>query len=159
MSTAAPPLPAWPVIAPRPMSSNTQPVPASTCTCTQTYALTVQQGATLSTKLTLTITDTSVQINPLTTPVDITGCEFQFTAKTDPSIPDNDPTTVMIDWTETSTPTQGITWLVIPAATTQNMLAVSYVMQIRMVSSGGVVTPLVGGSLTVTAPPASARFD
>jgi hypothetical protein len=31
-------------------------------------------------------------------------------------------------------------------------------MQIRMVSSGGVVTPLVGGSLTVTEPPASSRF-
>src|SRR4029077_16779808 len=151
MSTAT--LPAWPTMAP--FASTT--VPASTCTCTKTAALTVQRGATLSTKITLTITDKTVT-PPVTAPVDVTGCEFQFTAKPTQDTPDDDPSTVKIDWSETTTPQQGITWLVIPAETTQDMTDVSYVMQIRMVSSGGVVTPLVGGSLTVTEPPASARF-
>jgi hypothetical protein len=132
-------------------------VPASTCTCTKTAALTVQRGATLSTKITLTVTDSSVT-PPVTAPVDITGNEFQFTAKPTQDTPDDDPSTVKIDWTETTTPQQGFTWLTIPAATTQNMMDVSYVMQVRMVSSSGVVTPLVGGSLTVTEPPASPRF-
>ena len=154
MNASPPVLPAWPM-SPAPFASST--VPASTCTCTRTAALTVQRGATLSTKITLTITDKTVT-PPVTAPVDVTGCEFQFTAKPTQDTPDDDPSTVKIDWSETTTPQQGITWLVIPAATTQNMEDVSYVMQIRMVSSGGVVTPLVGGSLTVTEPPASARF-
>jgi hypothetical protein len=143
-------------MAPAPFASTT--VPASTCTCTKTAALTVQRGATLSTKLTLTVTDKTVT-PPVTSPVDITGCEFQFTAKPTQDTPDDDPSTVKIDWTETSTSLQGNTWLVVPAETTQDMLDLSYVMQIRMVSSSGVVTPLVGGSLTVTEPPASARFQ
>jgi hypothetical protein len=150
-------LPAWPLPPPAPFASPVVPLPASTCTCTKTAALTVQRGATLSTKITLTVTDMSVT-PPVTTPVDITGNEFQFTAKPTQDTPDDDPTTVKIDWSETTTPQQGITWLKIPAATTQNMMDVSYVMQVRMVSSSGVVTPLVGGSLTVTEPPASARF-
>lgn len=133
------------------------PVEASTCTCTRTAALSVQRGATLSTQLKLTVTDKTVT-PPAKSPVDITGTEFQFTAKPAQDTPDDDPLTVMVDWFETSTPQQGITWLVVSAATTQTMLAVSYVMQVRMVSSSGVVTPLVGGSLTVTEPPASARF-
>jgi hypothetical protein len=116
----------------------------------------VQRGATLSTKLTLTVTDSSVT-PPVTTPVDITGNAFQFTAKVDPTYLDSDPTTVKVDWHETSTPTQGITWLVVPAATTQNMQDIAYVMQIRMVSPSGVVTPLVQGTLTVTEP-VSARY-
>lgn len=133
------------------------PPPAETCTCTRTAALTVERGATLSTKISLTVTDQSVS-PPVTSPVDVTGAEFQFTAKTSADVADSDPTTVMVDWHETATPTQGVTWLKVPATTTQNMLDVSYVIQIRMVSASGVVTPLVGGSLTVTEPPASARF-
>jgi hypothetical protein len=135
----------------------TTPPPPSPCACTQGAALTVQEGATLSTKLTLTVTDKSVT-PPVTSPVDVTGNTFQFTAKVDPSYADNDPTTVIVDWQETTTPTQGITWLVVPAATTQTMQTIAYVMQIRMVSASGVVTPLVAGTLTVTEPPASARF-
>jgi hypothetical protein len=132
------------------------PPPPSPCACTQGAALTVQEGATLSTKLTLTVTDSS-KTPPVTTPVDVTGNTFQFTAKVDPTYLDTDPTTIKIDWTETSTPTQGITWLVVPAATTQNMQTIAYAMQIRMKSSSGVVTPLVQGTLTVTKP-VSARF-
>lgn len=150
-------LPAWPKMVGAPAAYASPTVPASTCTCTKTAALTVQRGATLSTKITLTITDKSVT-PPVTAPVDVTGSQFQFTAKPSQDTPDGDPSTVQIDWAETTTPQQGITWLVIPAETTQDMEDVSYVMQVRMVSSSGVVTPLVGGSLTVTEPPASARF-
>ena len=131
--------------------------PPDPCACVKGAALTVQRGATLSTKLTLTVTDKSVT-PPVTSPVDVTGNTFEFTAKVDSSYADNDPTTVIVDWQETTTPTQGITWLVVPAATTQNMQTIAYVMQIRMVSASGVVTPLVAGTLTVTEPPASARF-
>src|SRR5262245_10310827 len=79
--------------------------PSETCACVQGAALTVQRGATLSTKLKLTVTDKSVT-PPVTTPVDITGCTMQFTAKVDSTHTDSDPTTVKIDWTETATPTQ-----------------------------------------------------
>jgi hypothetical protein len=140
----------------QPQQAATTPPPPSPCACVQGAALTVQQGATLSTKLTLTVTDSS-KTPPVTTPVDVTGNTFQFTAKVDPTYLDTDPTTIKIDWTETSTPTQGITWLVVPAATTQNMQTIAYAMQIRMKSSSGVVTPLVQGTLTVTQP-ISARF-
>jgi hypothetical protein len=142
----------------QPVSSvqqSTAPVP-DPCACVQGAALTVQRGADLSTKLTLTVTDASVT-PPVTVPVDVTGNTFQFTAKTDPTISDDDPSTIKIDWPETATPTQGITWLKIPAATTQNMQVIAYAMQIRMKSASGVVTPLVQGTLTVTQP-ISARF-
>jgi hypothetical protein len=137
----------------------TQQVPAATpdpCACVNGAALTVQRGATLSTELTLTVTDKS-KTPPVISPVDVTGNTFQFTAKVDPTYTDSDPTTVKIDWQETNTPTQGITWLVVPAATTQTMQTIAYAMQIRMVSASGVVTPLVQGTLTVTQP-ISARF-
>jgi hypothetical protein len=140
----------------QPQQAATPPPPPSPCACTQGAALTVQEGATLSTKLTLTVTDSS-KTPPVTTPVDVTGNTFQFTAKVDPSYLDTDPTTIKIDWQETSTPTQGITWLVVPAATTQNMQTIAYAMQIRMKSASGVVTPLVQGTLTITEP-VSARF-
>ena len=154
MNTAT--LPAWPTLTSVPTLS-TAPASSQTCTCTRTAALTVERGATLSTKITLTVTDQSVT-PPVTSPIDVTGAEFQFTAKTSADVADSDPTTVKIDWYETVTPTQGYTWLKVPAATTQDMLDLSYVMQVRMVSASGVVTPLVSGSLTVTEPLASARF-
>jgi len=127
---------------------------AQSCTCPPTVALAVEQGATLSTKLTLTWTDPDTGV---TSPVDITGATMQFTCKVDETHSDSDPTTIKIDWTETVTPTQGITYLVVPAATTQTMQAIAYVFQIRMKSSSGVVTPLLSGTLTVTVP-ISSRF-
>jgi len=148
MSTTFPPLP---VYGQQQTSSTTT---SAQCACTKTVALTVEQGATRSTQLTLTVTDPTTGI---TSPVDVTGSEFQFTAKTDPTIPDDDPSTIKIDWYETTTPTTGQTWLIVPAATTQTMQAVAYVFQVRMVSSGGIVTPLVSGTLTVTVP-ISSRF-
>jgi hypothetical protein len=155
-----PPLPIAKLAFPVPYQQwQTQQTPAATpdpCACVKGTALTVQCGATLSTKLTLTITD-KTKTPPVISPVDVTGNTFQFTAKVDPTYTDSDPTTVKIDWQETNTPTQGITWLVVPAAITQNMQAIAYAMQIRMVSASGVVTPLVQGSLTITEP-VSARF-
>jgi hypothetical protein len=90
--------------------------------------------------------------------VDVTGAEFQFTAKVDPTLPDTDPSTVMVDWQETNTPTQGITWLQIDASITQTMQPVAYAYQIRMTSASGVVTPLVKGTLTIIVP-ISSRFS
>jgi hypothetical protein len=90
-------------------------------------------------------------------PVDVTGSEFQFTAKLNATDDDAASTTVIVDWQETNTPTLGQTWLVIPAATTQTMQLVGYSYQVRMVSSSGVVTPIVHGVLTITQP-ISSRF-
>jgi hypothetical protein len=147
MNTLAPPLP----YSPRYLPAQQTVTPADTCACTGGAALTEERGATLSCKLKLTLTDASVT-PPVQVPVDITGCEMQFTAKVDKTVADDDPSTVQIDWTETNSPTQGITWLVIPAATTQTMQAIAYVFQIRMVSSSGVVTPVLKGTLTITEP-------
>jgi len=156
MSTTleTPPVPPYPIArlrSPYPYQQlQTQQTASSTpdpCACVKGAALTVQQGATLSTQLTLTVTDKTTGIK---SPVDVTGTIFQFTAKVDPSYPDSDPSTVMIDWQETNTPTQGVTWLVVPAAITANMQLIAYAMQIWMVSASGVVTPLVQGTLTVT---------
>ncbi|MGA7412124.1 MAG: hypothetical protein WBW33_16735 [Bryobacteraceae bacterium] len=109
----------------------------------------VEQGATLSTKITLTLNQV---------PVDLTGATFQFTAKLDPNDPDTAPTTVQIDWQETSTPQQGYTWLVVDADTTGSMQLVGYAYQVRMISAGGVVTPIVKGVFTIVQP-ISARHD
>jgi hypothetical protein len=144
-------MPAIAPLAQKPSSRNaTPPLPAtaSSCTCANTYNLQVEAGATLSSQITITLD---------AAPVDVTGAEFQFTAKLNATDDDAAPTTVQIDWQETATPTQGITWLVIPAATTQTMQLVGYSYQIRMVSSSGVVTPIVHGALTITQP-VSSRF-
>jgi hypothetical protein len=117
--------------------------PVDPCACSRTYNLQCEQGATLSSKITLTLDGQ---------PIDVTGGTFQFTAKVDPSLPDSDPDTITIDWQETSTPTQGITWLVIPADTTAAMDVLGYSYQVRFVSSGGVVTPIVKGTLTIVQP-------
>jgi hypothetical protein len=147
-----PPMPRYPYAGPTFGSQQqTASTPPDPCACVRGAALTVQRGATLSTKLTLSVTDSSVT-PPVTSPVDVTGNTFQFTAKVDPSYADNDPSTVKIDWQETSTPTQGITWLVVPAAVTQAMQDIAYQFQIWMVSASGVATPLVQGTLTVTEP-------
>lgn len=130
--------------------------PAQTCSCEKSVAYSCERGATFSSQIKLSITDTSVS-PPVTSPVDLTGTTFQFTAKTSQDVPDSDPSTIIIDWQETTTPLQGTTWLTIPAATTIDMQIVAYVIQVRMKSPSGVVTPLVAGTLTITEPPASAR--
>jgi hypothetical protein len=137
-------LPSWTTQAlPRVAFRSTPSPPSDPCACSRTYNLQCEQGATLSSKITLTLNGV---------PVDVTGGHFQFTAKLDPSLPDSDPSTIKIDWQETSTPTQGVTWLVIPADTTSTMQVAGYSYQVRLVSSGGVVTPLVKGMLTILQP-------
>src|SRR5258705_11713814 len=64
--------------------------PPDPCTCIKGAALTVQRGATLSTKLTLSVTDKSVT-PPIVSPIDVTGATFEFTAKVDPTYADDDP--------------------------------------------------------------------
>jgi hypothetical protein len=127
--------------------TSSPPAPAP-CECSSLYNLQVEQGATLSSQITITLDGA---------PVDITGSEFQFTAKLDINDADNAPTTVEVDWQETSTPAQGITSLVIDAATTQTMQLIGYSYQVRMVSSSAVVTPLFKGVLTIVQP-VSSRF-
>jgi hypothetical protein len=121
--------------------------PAS-CDCSSLYNLQVEQGATLSSQITITLNNA---------PVDLTGSEFQFTAKLNPDDADTAPTTVEVDWQELNTPAQGITSLVIPASTTQTMQLAGYSYQVRMVSSSAVVTPLFRGVLTIVQP-VSNRF-
>lgn len=118
------------------------------CACYKTFNLQAEQGATLSSQITLTLNGV---------PINITGATFQFTAKLNPNDLDTAPTTVMINWQETSTSLLGQTWLTIPAAITQTMQLVAYAYQVRMVSSSGVVTPIVHGSLTIVQP-VSSRF-
>ena len=127
--------------------------PPPYCCAKPSYNLAVEQGATLSTKITITITPSGGTPQP----VDVTGYTFQFTAKTDPTLPDTDPTVVTVDWQETNTPTQGVTWLILPASVTATMQLVAYYYQIRMISPSGIVTPLVNGTLTICQP-ISSRF-
>jgi hypothetical protein len=130
--------------APRASYAPTTQTPSTDpCSCARTYNLQVEQGATLSTKITLTL-------NGL--PVDLTGAWFQFTAKLDPNDADDAPTTVMVDWQETATSLEGYTWLVVSADITGGMQTVGYSHQVRMVSAGGVVTPLVKGVFTIIQP-------
>lgn len=129
--------------APRASSSSSS---SASCSCARTFNLAVEQGATLSSQIKLKLEGV---------PVDVTGATFQFTGKLDPDLPDSDPSVIKVDWQETATPTQGITWLVIPAATTINMALDAYEYQVRMVSVSGVVTPLVRGTLTVVQPVSS----
>jgi hypothetical protein len=132
-------------------------VPAQTCSCAKTVAYSCERGETFASEIKLSITDSSVT-PPVTSPVDLTGTTFQFTGKPTPDTPDDDPSTIIVDWQETTTPLQGMTWLKIPAATTHDMQTIAYVIQVRMVSPSGVVTALVAGTLTITEPPASARY-
>lgn len=124
-----------------------------TCSCGKTFNLQVQRGATLSSKITLTVTDKTTGVK---SPVDLTGQTFLFTAKPHQAdgtvLDDADPRTIQINWQETVTSIQGVTWLTIPSGTTSNMEDVPYDQQCWMRSSGGVVTPLFTGSLVVTEP-------
>jgi hypothetical protein len=131
--------------APRSYAPTTQSPPDS-CACARTYNLQVEQGATLSTKITLMLNQV---------PVDLTGAWFQFTAKLDPDDLDSALTTVMVDWQETVTSLQGYTWLVVSADVTGAMQLAGYSYQVRMVSAGGVVTPIVKGVFTIVQPVSS----
>ena len=141
-------------------TSSTTPITSATYTtsCQPGLQLCVEQGATLNSQIALIVKATDGTIQP----VDITGAEFEFTAKTDPSVPDEDPSVIEIDWSETVTPKQGTTWLTVPASVTATMLPVAYFYQVRMVQSPTsptpIVTPLFSGTLTIVQP-VSARYQ
>jgi hypothetical protein len=159
MTTAAPPpVPGYWTASPwlKPKATSSSTVPAQTCSCAKTVAYSCERGATFLSEIKLSVTDSSVT-PPVKSPVDLTGSTFQFTGKPTQDTPDDDPSTIIIDWQETTTPLQGLTWLTIPAGTTIDMQMIAYQIQVRMVSPSGVVTPLVAGTLTITEPPASAR--
>jgi hypothetical protein len=147
MSTALAPRPrASSVAYPLSLTQAQSTEPADSCSCNTTYNLATEQGATLSSRIKITLD---------AQPVDVTGSTFQFTAKPSIDVADSDPSTVKIDWQETNTPTSGMTWLVVPALVTASMQLIAYVYQIRMVSSGGIVTPIANGSLTIVQPVSS----
>jgi hypothetical protein len=140
-----------PITAGTPIGPTQQP-PQCPPGCQPGLNLCVQQGATLSSQIALTVKDA----NGNTQPVDITGFQFEFTAKTDVNLPDTDPSVVKVNWTETTTPTQGTTWLVVPSNLTASMQLVPYFYQVWMVQSptspAPIVTPLFNGTLTVVQP-------
>jgi hypothetical protein len=142
-------------IGPSSVSAPQSPSPPVQCSCQPGLNLCVEQGATLSSQIALTVKDSSGNIGP----VDITGAKFEFTAKTNPNLPDTDPTVIKVDWTETSTPTKGATWLVVPSNITAAMQLAPYFYQQRMVQSptspSPIVTPLFSGTLTVIQPVSS----
>lgn len=73
----------------------------------------------------------SVAVNGV--PVDVTNSTFKATLKTDYSLPDTDPTVVMIDWSgnEGSNPTGGQAALIVPPSETQTMTVTKYYGQVR----------------------------
>lgn len=117
--------------------------------------LVCQQGQTLTVGIQLIVKDE----NGVSQPVDITGNQFLFTAKTDINLPDTDPSVINVNWQETNTPTQGITSLVVPSNLTETMQLVAYFYQVWMVSSvlspSPIITPLFSGTLTVVQPVSS----
>ena len=110
------------------------------------------QGQTLTVGIALIVKD----INGVSQPVDITGAKFEYTAKTSLNLPDTDPSVVMVDWTETTTPTKGTTSLVVPADVTDDMALVPYYYQVWMIqshtSASPIVTPLFNGTQTMVQP-------
>src|SRR5258705_9096018 len=82
---------------------------APTCSCGKTFNLQGQRGQTLSSEITLTVTNKTTGVK---SPIDLTGQTFLFTAKPHQNdgtiIDDADPRTIKINWQETSTSTQGI---------------------------------------------------
>lgn len=87
------------------------------------YTYEVAQGATL-------VAPFQVMVDAQ--PADLTNAFFKTTLKPAIDLPDTDPTVIKIDWQEGSNPTSGLTSLVVPAETTQEMLPVQYYGQTRV---------------------------
>lgn len=87
------------------------------------YTYEVAQGATL-------VAPFQVMVDDL--PADLTHALFKTTLKPAVSLPDTDPTVILIDWQEGSNPTSGLTSLVVPSETTHDMLPVQYYGQTRV---------------------------
>jgi hypothetical protein len=85
----------------------------------------IAQGATL-------VVPFNVLIDGL--PANLSGAGFKSTLKTDPKLPDTDPTVVMVDWTGKGTYPPGRETWVVPAELTQDMQAATWFGLVR--SSG-----------------------
>jgi hypothetical protein len=89
----------------------------------------IGQGATLEAPFTVAVNGQAV---------DITNAFFRSTLKTDCTLPDSDPTVVMIDWSGGSNPSSnfvpsglGQTVLVVPGDTTRDMSVGKWYGQVR----------------------------
>lgn len=92
-------------------------------------------------------------------PVNLTGITFLFTAKTSKTLADTDPTTIKFNWTETSTPLLGQTFLQLSDTQTAGMSISgpqpqggtnpAYFYQVWMYQAPS-LTPVLEGVITVT---------
>lgn len=110
----------------------------------------VSQGASLDVPFLVTVNGR---------PGDLTNARFKSTLKTDITLPDTDPTVIMIDWQEGSNPTSGLSTWSIPADTTQDMTVAKWQGLIRVENVPGLpaVYDLLGATVIVTQP-VSSRF-
>ena len=92
-------------------------------------------------------------------PADLTKANFLSTIKSDPNLPDDDPTVIQIDWKEGSNPTSGLTHYILPPVTTHDMIPAIWKGLIRgeNVPELPKVCDLVQLTVIVTEP-VSARF-
>jgi len=114
-------------------------------TCT-TYA--ISQGESLEVPI-LVLVDGA--------PANLTNVQFYSTLKSDPDLPDSDPTVVFIDWVEGSNPASGITKWVVPPERTQNMVVATWRGLIRAANVPGLpkMSDLVNAIIIVNEPVSS----
>lgn len=122
----------------------------------------ISQGATLQSQLTISLP------GPPVVPVDLTGVSLLFSAKTGvnfsaaASLPDTNSISQGVyefNWTETSTPTTGQTYLTILDTVTQNMAPGPWYYLVRAIGASALPASadILMGVITITQP-ASARI-
>jgi hypothetical protein len=114
-------------------------------TCT-TYA--ISQGESLEVPLLVLVNGQ---------PADLTNVQFYSTLKTDPNLPDSDPTVVFVDWVEGSNPASGLTKWVVAPVQTQHMAVATWRALIRASNVPGLpsVSDLVEAVVIVHEPVSS----
>ena len=92
-------------------------------------------------------------------PADLTNVQFYSTLKSDPDLPDTDPTVIFIDWQEGSNPASGLTKWVVPPERTQKMVVATWKGLIRAENVPGLprMSDLVNANIIVHEP-VSARI-
>jgi len=93
-------------------------------------------------------------------PADLTNVQFYSTLKSDPNLPDTDPTVIFIDWKEEgSNPASGLTKWVVPPERTQTMVVATWKALIRAANVPGLpqISDLVNANIIVHEP-VSARI-
>ena len=139
--------------------------PNTVATAVGSNTITLSNPATAAGTVTLTVSAFAA--------VNLTGVTFLFSAKTaiPPntatqtqafSLPDTDTIAqgvVELNWTETTTPLQGQTWLIIPDTTTQQMAVGQWWYLLRVIGAPGLgaSSDLMSGIINVTQP-ASTRI-